>query len=286
MVQGKVQVKPYFSIIVPTLNEEDYLPYLLEDLKKQTYTDFEILVADGQSTDKTVSLARSFPKTRIINSSKRNVGYQRNLGAKNAIGKWLIFFDADTQIPRYFLEGIKYRCEVEPIDIFTTWMKVDSEKPPNKAISALINLVMESTKSSHGPSAFGAMMVCKKTVFRKIGGFDTSITFGEDSELIRRTVKKGYKYKLFRDPQFIFSLRRFRKEGTLKAIQKISRLDLDLIFNKYPHNSEKIYPMIGGAYYTHNKLHPLLVWFQEFSREMKLFRTKKLPEVIKKIFSE
>src|SRR3989338_5592431 len=46
--------KPYFSVIIPTLNEEKYLPKLLKDLVSQTYRDFEVVLVDGNSDDKTV----------------------------------------------------------------------------------------------------------------------------------------------------------------------------------------------------------------------------------------
>lgn len=286
MVQPKTPKKPFFSLIIPTLNEEECLPHLLEDIQQQSYTDLEIIVVDGKSEDKTVPLAQSFPKTTVIRAPKRNVGYQRNLGASKSNGTWLIFFDADTRIPKYFLEGVKYRCSLEPCDVFTTWMKVDSEKQPDKAISTFINFVMESTKTLPTPSAYGAMLGCKRTVFQKVGGFDESVPFGEDGELVRRFMKHGYSYTLFRDPQFVYSLRRFRKEGILKTIQQTSLLNLDVLLGEKTRRSKDIYPMSGGSYYTEKHAHPLVNRFQEFSREAKQVRVNKLPDFIRKIFSE
>lgn len=49
-----MQKNVFFSIIIPTLNEEGYLPLLLEDLKKQTFNDFEVVHIDGNSDDQTV----------------------------------------------------------------------------------------------------------------------------------------------------------------------------------------------------------------------------------------
>ncbi|MEN6592532.1 MAG: glycosyltransferase family A protein, partial [Methanobacterium sp.] len=48
------------SIIIPTYNEEEYLPYLLESIKRQDFTDYEVIVADAHSTDKTREIAKSF----------------------------------------------------------------------------------------------------------------------------------------------------------------------------------------------------------------------------------
>ncbi|MFH1244651.1 MAG: glycosyltransferase, partial [bacterium] len=52
--------KPFFSLIIPALNEAKYLPLLLDDLSKQTFLDFEVIVVDGNSDDQTVAKAKSF----------------------------------------------------------------------------------------------------------------------------------------------------------------------------------------------------------------------------------
>ena len=76
----------FFSIVIPSLNEEKYLPKLLEDLAAQTYSDFEVIVVDGNSKDETVKRSLEFKKSllslEVISSKERNVSHQRNLGAK------------------------------------------------------------------------------------------------------------------------------------------------------------------------------------------------------------
>src|SRR3990170_5565992 len=109
----KNSYSPFFSIIIPTLNEERYLPHLLEDLSKQTFKDFEAIIVDGHSNDATVAQALKFkgklPELSILQSKERNVSFQRNLGGEKAEGSWLIFMDADNRVPEYFLEGVKYK---------------------------------------------------------------------------------------------------------------------------------------------------------------------------------
>jgi len=55
-------MKPFFSIVIPTLNEEKYLPNLLNDLTKQKEKDFEIIVVDGKSEDRTIDIAIKYKK--------------------------------------------------------------------------------------------------------------------------------------------------------------------------------------------------------------------------------
>ena len=107
------QQQPFFSIVIPTLNEEKYLPKLLQNLADQTFKDFEVIHVDGRSEDKTVQKAARFSKKldiKTLISQKRHVSHQRNLGGKKAQGKWLVFMDADNFLKPYFLQGLKYFC--------------------------------------------------------------------------------------------------------------------------------------------------------------------------------
>jgi glycosyltransferase involved in cell wall biosynthesis len=65
---------PHISIVIPTYNEEKYLPRLLKQIKQQDFTDYEIIVADNNSKDKTRSIAKRFG-ARITKEPK--AGFQR-----------------------------------------------------------------------------------------------------------------------------------------------------------------------------------------------------------------
>src|SRR3989339_724465 len=127
--------KPFFSIIIPALNEEKYLSLLLSDLSNQTLRDFEVIVVDGKSEDKTVKIAKSFsdklPSLEVVSSNVRHVCTQRNLGSKKASGKYLIFSDADNRLPEFFLVGIKYKIELLNADLITPWFKPDKANRSN-----------------------------------------------------------------------------------------------------------------------------------------------------------
>ena len=75
-IRIQLMKKPFFSIIIPTLNEEKYLPHLLADLAKQTFQDFEVIVIDGQSTDQTV------PKTKLFKSCRRGGSRRHHISTK------------------------------------------------------------------------------------------------------------------------------------------------------------------------------------------------------------
>src|SRR3989344_4068217 len=90
------------SIIIPTLNEGKYLPKLLECIKNQTYSDYEIVVADAGSKDRTIGIARKYG-CKVVKGGMPSVG--RHNGAKAAKGSLLLFLDADMKFDRNFLEN-------------------------------------------------------------------------------------------------------------------------------------------------------------------------------------
>ncbi len=89
------------SIITPTLNEEEYLPLLLESIKRQDFKDYEIIVADAGSKDKTLEIAKKFG-CKIVPGGLPAKG--RNAGAMVARGDLLFFLDSDVVLTKKFFE--------------------------------------------------------------------------------------------------------------------------------------------------------------------------------------
>lgn len=96
-----VSGRPMVSVIVPARNEETCLGSCLESLVAQTEVNFEIIVVDDGSTDRTREIAQSFPAARVIEPGPLPSGWSGKnnalvAGAKEARGEWLLFTDADT----------------------------------------------------------------------------------------------------------------------------------------------------------------------------------------------
>jgi len=96
---------PELSIIVPTLNEEKYIGKLLDSLNSQTYKDFEIIIVDGGSSDKTVQISKEYGAIVKIKSGVGEWG-QRNEGVKLANGKIIINTGADIIFPPNLLKKV------------------------------------------------------------------------------------------------------------------------------------------------------------------------------------
>lgn len=249
--------RPFFSVIIPTLDEEKYLPQLLNDLIDQTYEGkIEVIHVDGQSTDKTVAVAQKFSdKLNIVTviASQKNVSHQRNLGAEKANGEWLLFMDADTRIGPAFLDGLKYQLAANPkLSVFTTQLTTDEQQRGDRAIEIAFNLGLELAHQFGKPSAFGALIGVNYLVMKKVK-FNPEIKVLEDSFFVREATKKGFKFGVFSEPKYVFSLRRFRREGTLKLMTSITRMQLKNIMNDSKIDTDLGYSMVGGSYYDQSK---------------------------------
>ena len=102
MVKQKSYTTPPLSVVIAMYNAEKYIAQCLESLLRQTFKDFEVIIVDDCSTDKSVSIVRSFEKKfsgRLeLICLKKNSGcpsVPRNTAIKNARGKYITFLDSD-----------------------------------------------------------------------------------------------------------------------------------------------------------------------------------------------
>lgn len=212
------------ALIIPTKNEEKSLPPLLKSLKKQTFNKFDILIADANSKDKTISIAKKYNCT-IVEGGLPAIG--RDNGAKEAIkrgAKTLIFIDSDVVIPKKdFIKKVVNEFKKRNLDVACTEIEpieVKNRKILNaetKLFYHVYNLILNS--SSKGKSPFMQnFMVSKSKVHNKIGGFG-NLDFGEDSAYSKKAVRMGYKFGVLKSPgKIALSIRRFEEKGFWKMV--------------------------------------------------------------------
>lgn len=97
------------SIIVPIYNTEKYLSECIDSILAQSYTDFEVLLVDDGSTDKSGEICDEYAKTdsrvRVFHKANGGVSSARNVGLDNAQGEWVCFVDSDDTIPMDTLDS-------------------------------------------------------------------------------------------------------------------------------------------------------------------------------------
>ena len=176
--------KPKISIIVPTYNEEINIKETLIAIKKQRCDiPYEIVVADGQSTDKTVSIAENYAKVFI--SPQKGKAFQLNYVAPKTSGDLLLFLDADTLIEPFFLQKI-YKIFEKDKNLFACSARV--KYYDGKCLSfKLGSLTFTITKyfflnvNAHSyylfktlfgyPELSGTNIIVRRDIFFKAGGF-------------------------------------------------------------------------------------------------------------------
>src|SRR3989344_2676412 len=226
--------RPLFSIIIPTLNEEKFLPNLLASLATQSDKNFEVVVVDGSSRDKTVAMARRFmkivPHLSLEVVKKPSLPLQRNAGAFKARGEWLVFVDADSVFLPYFIQRAHEFIKTHPPIVFTTWFRPDSENSKDAVYTLFANIYTEATVLFKKPLTPGPLSIVHRSAFERVGGYDEEHAFNEDADFGLRLFKQGIHLAILRETLCIWSLRRFRKEGTLKVINQYILGVLPIVF--------------------------------------------------------
>jgi len=194
------------SVIIPTYNEEKYLPTLLKCISKQTLKPVEVIVSDNYSKDQTREIAKEFG-AKVIDGGIQSVG--RNNGAKIAKGEILIFIDADISFSDNFLKNCVKQFTDSKIDLGVCKFSLKSENFSQLIHNMLTNISMEFRKKTKNPLGNGGVIICKKKVFESVGGFDESLKISEDQKFFRLAVLKGYKFGII-NLYFVHSPRRYK----------------------------------------------------------------------------
>ncbi|MDE1860552.1 MAG: glycosyltransferase [Candidatus Micrarchaeota archaeon] len=184
--------RPALSVIIPALNEEKYIPVTLAALSEQTFKDFEIIVVDGNSQDKTREIAKRCAK--VVIEEGRGAGIARNTGARYARGDLLVFLDADTKPSKNLLRTYYNVFKNDPTVVAATGPILPIEKT-NKKIHLgykFVTIVFVKATILMGRAALvGSNFAVRAKAFKEIGGFDPTLITYEDWDLSARLDKVG-----------------------------------------------------------------------------------------------
>lgn len=182
---------PYFSIVIPVYNKEKFVAKTLKSVLDQTFSDFEIILINDGSTDASEARILDFNDSRIHYYSKKNEGVAiaRNFGIEKATSEYICFLDADDYWYSNFLETMHwYTNEIEQQKVFAAAIEIETKFKCIKAHYSLVANydfeIVDFFQASQKECVLWTSSICiHKSVFEKVGTFDTNIKHGEDTEL-------------------------------------------------------------------------------------------------------
>lgn len=204
---------PKVSVVIPAYNEASYIDRLLEALNRQNFKDFEVIVSDAESKDGTKEVVDSFKDrldVKFIEAPPKGPAFGRNRGAEHARGEWLLFLDADDDIddPDFISKLVK---ETQDKGWNTSSARMTARGKAAKQYKSLLTYqkVLSHTRR---PVASGYCLFTNAAVFKRTGGFNEKIHFGEDYEYVSRTGKGG-KFGFVETTEFFVDPRRNEEDG-------------------------------------------------------------------------
>lgn len=210
-----------YSIIIPTLNEENLIENLLKELCNKQLREkyhFELIISDGGSSDNTINIASNYDIRLIKHNSdnRQNISAGRNIGATHANGEILIFVNADVTCSDWELlfDQVNLCLGENNYSAFTCAVDInDAEKIfADRIFMNFYNYYFHFLNIIGIGMGRGECQVIKKDVFNLVGSYNENIIAGEDFDLFKRVRKIGniyfsHKVTIYESP------RRYRKYG-------------------------------------------------------------------------
>lgn len=204
---------PTISVIIIAKNEEDEIENCLKCIASQKIRP-EIIVVDGQSSDKTFSIARKYADRIVLELKPSGVCDARNLGFKVASGDIVAYCDADARPPADWTEKILNLMQ-DNICIGGPIVPYNNNKKVARILKISTNFIPRLFQRFNYPFICGPNMIFKKKILEK-NPFRMPII--EDWELGNRLRKKG-RVKFFKELKMPVSDRRYSKNFFLMSFK-------------------------------------------------------------------
>ncbi len=205
------------SIIVPVFNEEATVEQSISQLADMLFLsgiDVELVVVDGQSSDRTVNRLKSLVDKSSLSiklvQSKKGRSIQMNTGAESSKGSMLLFLHLDSFLPDSFLQSIKEIEQQQPVWGFFK-LKLSGKKTVFKLIQTFITWRSCLTSVATGDQA----LFVKQAQFESMGGY-ADIALMEDVELSKRL--RRFAKPFIPSGYLVTSSRRWQKKGVMKTV--------------------------------------------------------------------
>lgn len=184
---------PFFSVVIPLYNKENYIEATINSVLNQTFTDFEIIIVNDGSTDASKTIVESFKDNKIKLFSTKNQGasHARNFGIKNSNGNYIAFLDADdiwytNHLSSMFdlineFPNVGMYCNRYKFLLGNKHLKKAKIKGVSQEYKGIIKNYFES--NLFDPIVNSSVVAIPINVFNDIGFFDEKLKSGQDTFL-------------------------------------------------------------------------------------------------------
>lgn len=215
-------MEPTFSLVIPCYNEEKYIGKLLDQICAQTVTPKEVIIADSNSTDKTIAKAQEYADRlpiKIAHTTIRTPGGARNAGAKLATATYIIFLDADClPVGRHFFERLLHELLKKPVDFISPVFTSDGWHPLDYLFFWMIDFFLITGLTFKGIPAIGGMMCIKRETHQRIKGFNSELKLEDDIDYGRKLTAVHATHRTLPFLFVVASNRRSKHEGRVNAL--------------------------------------------------------------------
>lgn len=191
--------EPFISVIMPAFNVSQYLNDVFDALDEVDYpkNKLEIILVDNGSEDDTVAMAKERCAI-VLEQPEAKLGGLRNRGAKKAKGEILAFLDSDCVVDTTWLKYALPYLKMDDVGGVGSHTRI-----PENATWVERVLDFHATKDGFNEVEYlpTANLIVKRAVFEKVGGFDSDIETGEDSDFCYKIRK--LKFRLISDSKIL-----------------------------------------------------------------------------------
>jgi glycosyltransferase involved in cell wall biosynthesis len=235
------------SIIIPTYNREGVLGFTIDSVLAQTYPDWECLLVDDGSTDRTLDIAENYCKSDsriklfLRDREPKNANTCRNIGLEKSRGDYILFLDSDDQLIPECLENRVNIANEHPKNdfwVFKSWEKIGDKIVPGNIFLQKENDLLAYFLQMKFPWGT-ASPLWKRSFIMELNGFDKNMLRFQDVELHIRAliyVKEGFFVDLNSKPDWYYTFR---------------------LYNSVDRHLNLLERMIDSSLYLYRKIAPL-----------------------------
>ena len=207
-------VDPSITFVIPAFNEERLIPLAIQSIREEMAgrpNDYEILVVDNASTDRTAEVAAE-RGARVVQELKRGIVPARQAGYLHAKYDLLANIDADNAVPAGWLD--KALGALDPATVVVTGPLVYPEfSPLMQVLTKFFYFLGRISHHTLGTMVQGGNFIVRKSALDAVGGYNTDVVFfGEDTDFAVRIATVG-NVKLVPKMWVYSSARRFQVDG-------------------------------------------------------------------------